>query len=100
MNYNKAEDFFFNEVLKQDIIDGFPYPEKECPICGSVLQLSRVAHVLDTPENFKALYVCLNDKCDAYDVGKKAYVKVYFSSQEAYDKLGALLMQLPRREVK
>lgn len=94
------EDFFFDEVLKQETIPGFPYPEKECPICNNMLRLARVAHIVDRPEDYKALYLCVNDKCDAYDHGKKAYTRMYFSSQYAYDKLAAHLMVLPRREVK
>lgn len=96
---NNIEKFFFDEVLRQDMIDGFPYPEKECAVCKSTLRLSRVAHIQDSPENYKALYLCVNPSCDAYDVGKQAYTKVYFSSQLAYERLGNLLMYTPRRRV-
>jgi len=97
---SNVENYFFDEVLKQDIISGFPYPEKECPICNKMLRLARVAHITDTPEHYKALYLCVNSKCDAFDVGKQAYTKMYFSSELAYERLGNLLMALPRRKVK
>jgi hypothetical protein len=97
---NNVEAFFFDEVLKQEMIGGFPYPEMLCRVCGSEMRLARVAHMQENPEHYKALYLCVNDSCDAYDVGKKAYTKMYFSSELAYEKLGFLMMALPRREVK
>ena len=96
---NKIEEFFFDEVLKQEMISGFPYPEMFCKVCDHHMSLARVAHMQDDPMHYKALFLCVNRKCDAYDVGKKAYTKMYFSSELAYDKLGFLLLALPRREV-
>jgi len=34
------------------------------------------------------LFICMNDKCEAFDEpARKAYAKVYYSSEQAYDQL-------------
>jgi hypothetical protein len=79
---------FFRGSLFGKIIVGFPYPEKQCTYCNKKCTLVDAIHVTESPEIFKALYICMNDKCDAFDEpARKAYAKVYYSSEEAYEKL-------------
>jgi len=79
---------FFRGNLFGKIINDFPYPEKQCTYCNKKCTLVDAIHVAESPEIFKALYICMNDKCDAFDEpARKAYAKVYYSSEEAYQKL-------------
>lgn len=79
---------FFRGNLFGKIITGFPYPEKPCAYCNKKCTLVDAIHVTESPEVYKALYVCMNDKCEAFDEpARKAYAKVYYSSEEAYEKL-------------
>jgi hypothetical protein len=72
--------FFRGDSLGR-IIKNFPYPERFCPFCDQPLKMVDAVHVQDQPETYKALYICLNDKCGAYDEpARKAYAMVYYSS--------------------
>lgn len=78
----------FRQGMIPRIIENFPYPEKFCPFCESKLTLQEAIHSSSEPYYFKALLMCLYEGCEAYDLpSRKAYVKVYYSSQEAYDSL-------------
>jgi len=66
------------------VIEGFPYPDKECALCSKPLQLVNAIHSDQDMHHYKAIYVCGFDNCPAFDYeGRKAYVKLYYSSEEA-----------------
>ena len=80
-----------------NMIDGFPYPMQYCPYCERDCILQAAFHVIDEEHHFKAVYVCDNTNCGAFDEdAKSAYVKVYYSSQESYEKLEGTLLRVPR----
>lgn len=65
-------------------IAGFPYPVKFCVYCNKEMLLVKTLHIQESPENFKAIYVCYNTRCEAYDEpAGRAYVKVYYSTERA-----------------
>jgi len=77
-------DFFRGNLLGKKI-EGFPYPEKYCAYCRNKLSLIDAVHILSEPQSFKALFLCANPSCDAYDEpGRKAYAKIYYSSEHSY----------------
>lgn len=79
------------------IIEGFPYAERYCAYCEELLSLSNAAHIYDAPEHYKAMLVCYNTECGYYDEEcREAYVRVYYSSQMAYDKLEAIMLKMYR----
>ena len=88
-------------LLDHDIIRGFPYGEFDCPACERKLVLVRVAH-MEEKEHYKAIYICEHWDCpirkqlrkDGYP--EDSYVKLYFSSQRAYDNLSRLQMSFER----
>jgi len=81
----------FSSETPGHIIKGFPYPTKVCRHCNDFMELYKVIHIQDAPEEFKAVYLCTNDDCSAYDYpAKKAHVIMYFSSDNAFDKLQGL----------
>jgi len=73
------------------IIEGFPYPAKDCRYCYSQLILEQAVHVQGQEEVYKALFFCHNDDCPAYnEPARKQYAKVYYSCDEAFDRLEML----------
>lgn len=83
----KISQYFRGDLLGKPI-PNFPYPDKYCTYCNKKCQLVDAIHVAKSPEIYKALYICMNDKCEAFDEpARKAYAKVYYSSEEAYDQL-------------
>lgn len=67
------------------VIPDFPYPEKICPFCFKKLVVVNAVHYEDK-YHFKALYLDSNPNCPVYDEGaRKAYAKVYYSSEEAFE---------------
>jgi hypothetical protein len=88
----------FSSELPGHIIEGFPYPEKVCRHCDKKMDLYKVIHIIDAEEEFKAVYLCTNDKCPAYDFpAKKAHVVMYFSSDNAFDKLQGLKIWVDKK---
>lgn len=84
MNY--AE--FFSQGLIGRIIPSFPYAERYCRFCERELFLDDAIHIQDEPAHYKALYKCENPRCSAFDEDSKSqYVRVYYSSDEAFRKL-------------
>ena len=80
-------DYFRNGLLPQKR-NNFPYPERFCPFCERELSLMEAIHIDGHLEDFKALYLCLNKDCGAYDeAAGQAYSRVYYSSNEAYASL-------------
>lgn len=80
------------QIFRGELIGGrianFPYGEKKCRYCNKNCELIDVVHIYDRPEHYKALYICQNRSCACYDEeARKAYAKVYYSSDEAYQKL-------------
>lgn len=68
------------------VIKDFPYPEKTCPYCNSILTVVNAIHYENDKYHFKALYLDPNPRCPVYDEGaKKAYARVYYSSEEAFE---------------
>jgi len=67
------------------IIQDFPYPERECALCSLPLQLVNAIHSDQDVHHFKAIYVCGYESCEAFDYeSRKAYVKLYYSTEEAH----------------
>lgn len=94
-----TRDELFMENEPHHVIDGFPYVKRECIYCASPMKIWRAMHIQDRLEDYKAVLVCDNPKCGAYDEEcKEAYIRVYYSSQFAYDKLsGVLAFKDPRQ---
>lgn len=68
------------------VIKDFPYPEKTCPYCNAILTVVNAIHYENDKYHFKALYLDPNPRCPVYDEGaKKAYARVYYSSEEAFE---------------
>ena len=81
----------FSSETPGHIIKGFPYPTKVCRHCNDFMEIYKVIHIQDAPEEYKAVYLCTNDNCPAYNFpAKKAHVVMYFSSDNAFDKLQGL----------
>lgn len=76
---------YFRDGLLAQTRTNFPYKELFCPFCEGRLTLVEAIHIEKELEHYKGLYICFNEKCGAYDEdARKAYVKIYYSSQEAY----------------
>ena len=72
----------------------FPYPEKECLYCSKNMELVKTIHIKDYPFEYKAIFVCYNATCEAYDeAAHKAYVKVYYSSELAASRLDSIKVE-------
>lgn len=81
------------------IIPGFPYPEKNCPYCQRKIDLVRAIHH-DETLIYKAIFMCRNPNCEAYDeTDKKAYVKVYYSCPEAIQIFETAFLPFKRKDV-
>lgn len=69
-------------------IKNFPYPEKRCRFCNKKCELVDAIHIAERPEEYKALFICMNNSCPCFDEeARAAYAKVYYSSDEAYQTL-------------
>lgn len=93
-----------SDIWSSDIpnreIDGFPYPEKFCPYCNTLMQMDKVVHIAGSEELFKAIFVCWNRDCGVYDLeSRKAYVKIYYSCQEALDMLEGAIFKIDRKDI-
>lgn len=78
-------DVFFRGNLVGQKINGFPYPEKFCRFCEQEMNLISAIHLVDEKEHYKALFVCGNHDCPAWnEEAKKAQAHVYYSSNEAF----------------
>ena len=67
------------------VIQDFPYPERDCALCSRPLQLVNAIHSDQDVHHFKAIYVCGYEACEAFDYeSRKAYVKLYYSTEEAH----------------
>jgi hypothetical protein len=87
-----TRDELFMENEPNRIIPGFPYAERECKYCFRPLKIWRAMHIFGEEEHYKAVMVCDRSDCTAYDEEtKEAYVRVYFSSPYAHEKLSAVL---------
>lgn len=92
-----SKEDLFSENMPSHIIKGFPYPERFCKYCEQPLTIWKAFHVQGCMEMFKVAYICLNHDCPAYDEDEReAYLRVYYSSPEAYDILSTKLMTDPR----
>lgn len=90
----------FNEIASR-IIPGFPYAERFCPYCDLPCVMTDAVHLQNTPEHYKALFICTNPQCGAHDeAARKAYARVYYSSEEAYYALELHRILRPKREAK
>lgn len=94
----KIKDYFQQGLLSKKI-DFFPYPERFCPFCERTLECVDAIHISREQEHYKALYMCMNDQCGAFDMeAKKAYARIYFSSEEAYRILQGKLIYTDKRK--
>lgn len=81
MNY--AE--FFSQGLIGRIIPSFPYVTRHCTYCEQPCELVDAIHVQQEPEHYKALFLCQNPDCGAYDEEARCqYARVYYSSEPAF----------------
>ena len=72
-------------MILTKLIQDFPYPKKECPYCMKELKIVNAIHYPSDPYQYKALYLDPNPECPVYDEGaRKAYAKLYYSSEDAY----------------
>lgn len=79
------------------LIPGFPYTQKFCPYCERELILVNATHLYDAPEHYKAIMICYNFDCGYIDMPcREAYVKAYYSSQLAADRLWSVLLSFER----
>lgn len=80
-----AYEQYFPEYLLSHRIIGFPYVERTCRYCEQTCELVKVIHLQDTPEHYKALFLCENPRCECYDEeARSQYARVYYSSDEAF----------------
>lgn len=92
-----SKEDLFSEHTPGKFIKGFPYPERFCTYCKEPLKLLKTIHIVDEPEHYKAIMICLNKDCGSYDEeAREAYVRVYYSSQYAYKRLELYLVKDPR----
>jgi len=67
------------------VIKDFPYPERTCVLCSRPLKLVNAIHSDQDVYHYKAIYICRYESCPAFDYeSRKAYVKLYYSSEEAH----------------
>ncbi len=79
--------YFRGDLLGKRIVN-FPYPERHCKYCSKKCEIVDAIHISSHPEDYKVLFICMNPRCEAFDEpGRKAYARVYYSSEEAYAKL-------------
>ena len=92
---NKTD--LFSEDMPSKIIKGFPYVKRHCKYCEQGLSIWKAFHIINNEEIYKAIFICLNKNCESYDEeARDAYVRVYYSSQLAYDLLNRKLSIDPR----
>lgn len=93
---SQASDLLLNNSLNY-VIKGFPYPTRFCPYCEEPTKVLRALHIQGEEEHYKAVMICDNPNCGAYDEeAKEAYVRVYYSTPYAHHMLETLLGQDPR----
>lgn len=77
-------DTIFSRNLIETRYPNFPYAEKFCSYCNKQMTLVKSYHLVESPQDYKAIYICYNPSCEAYDEpAQRAYVKVYYSSEVA-----------------
>lgn len=92
------ETLFSLDLIEKRLPD-FPYPEKNCVYCSKFMTMVKTYHLVDSPEDYKAIYVCYNPSCDAYDEpAEKAYVRVYYSSKKAAFSLDRIRSKIEQPE--
>lgn len=87
----------WEKIMSTDLIEHripeFPYPEKSCIYCKKNMTLVKTLHFHEFPANYKAIYVCYNKSCPAFDEpAERAYVKVYYSNEYAAKHLDGILL--------
>jgi hypothetical protein len=80
-------------------IKDFPYPEKVCPFCMSKLAVVQAIHLTTDKYQYKALYLDPNPDCPVYEEKvRKAYARIYYSSDDAYGAFHDVSMPVYRWE--
>jgi hypothetical protein len=88
----------FKEIISAPPVAGFPYKEKFCRHCEHEMSLMKVVH-MEEMEHYKALYICENPLCKAYDFpARKAHAHVYYSSEVAFQNLELNRIMYQREE--
>ena len=83
------------------VIKDFPYPHRECGLCSRPLQLVNAIHSDQDVYHYKAIFVCGYQSCPAFDYeGRKAYVRLYYSSEEAHIVFEDILLPVYGRKEK
>jgi hypothetical protein len=82
---NKYKNLINNGHILGGIIKDFPYPEKICPFCMKKLKVVQAIHLTTDKYQYKVLYLDPNPGCPVYDENvRKAYARIYYSSDDAY----------------
>tara|TARA_Y100001947_G_C10160987_1_gene228154 strand:+ start:246 stop:548 length:303 start_codon:yes stop_codon:yes gene_type:complete len=90
-----------NSPILGRVIKDFPYPDRECALCSKPLQLVNAIHSDQDMHHYKAIFICGYEDCPAFDYeGRKAYVKLYYSSEEAQIVFEDILLPVYGRKVK
>jgi len=83
------------------VIKDFPYKERDCGLCDRRMQLVNAIHSDQDIHHYKAIYVCGYENCPAFDYeGRKAFVKLYYASEEAYSVFEDVLLPVYGRREK
>lgn len=86
-------------MILGQVIKDFPYPEKLCPYCNAKLVVVNAIHWQVDKYQFKALYLDPNGKCPVYNDGaRKAYARIYYSSEDAFNAFRDIKMPVRRWE--
>lgn len=82
---NKYTNLINHGHILGGVIKDFPYPEKICPFCMKKLKVVQAIHLTTDKYQYKALYLDPNPGCPVYDENvRKAYARIYYSSDDAY----------------
>lgn len=93
----KLDQFFQGNLLGKKI-ENFPYPEKFCRHCEREMSLERAIHMNELLD-YKALYICKNPNCPAFDFpAHKAHAHVYYSTPDAFKNLELHRIMYQREE--
>jgi hypothetical protein len=97
-----AYDADLHAPVMSRVIPGYSYPERFCPYCERKVQVINAIHAEGDEEVYKAIMVCMNDECGAFDEpAKKAYLRVYYSCELAREMFEVVLLRFQdqRRKV-
>jgi hypothetical protein len=81
------------------VYPNFPYAQRFCRFCERELDVINALHNQDHPEIYKCIMICENPDCEAFDEeARKAYIRVYYSSEEALVLFESVFLRYQRIE--